>query len=93
VALKSFFKFDGSAAVKGEQPVKAQTLQMRISASTQSYDFSIRDEHISDWVSLGSIDALEMTACDFNGTIFGMWASTAESAEDRLVQFEAFYIS
>lgn len=93
VALKSFLKLKGSPTVIGEQVVTTQTLQMRISASTQSYEFSIRDEHASGWVSLGSIDALEMTACDFNGTIFGVWASTEESTDSSPVQFEGFHIS
>ena len=93
VALHSTFKFKGSAVVRGGQVVETKTLQMMVHSSARSYEFSIREQSTSNWISLGSIDALEMSGLDFNGTIFGLWASTTEAIEARPVKFEAFNIS
>lgn len=59
----------------------AQKVQIQICASTLAYKFSIQTEAEADWTSLGSIDALEMTTYDFNGTIFGIFAATTRSRE------------
>jgi hypothetical protein len=48
----------------------------------------------TEWTLLGSIDALEMTACDFNGTLFGVFANITGDAESAsIVKLEEFSVS
>lgn len=77
-----------------EHAITSQRVQMRISATTLAYEFFIRMEAETEWTLLGSIDALEMTACDFNGTLFGVFANITGDAESvSIVKLEEFSVS
>jgi beta-xylosidase len=93
VALQSAIKLKGTLTIQGEQAVMTETLEMLISSTPLSYDFSIREGHASSWKLLGSVDSLDMTACDFNGTLFGVFASTGEPGQGNPVRFEGFHVS
>ncbi|KAJ5369041.1 uncharacterized protein N7496_008801 [Penicillium cataractarum] len=94
VTLEACFKLKGEPKVISEIAITSQKVHMRISATTLAYEFSIRMEDETGWVLLGSVDALEMTACDFNGTLFGIFANTTSHAvSDSVVQLEGVSVS
>lgn len=94
VKLETCFKLKGESKVIAEIPITAGKVQMQIRASTLAYEFSIRTEAETDWTLLGSIDALEMEACDFNGTILGIFAATKSNDESlNAVVFGDFSVS
>jgi beta-xylosidase len=92
--LEACFKMKGEPKVMAEHAITSQRVQMRISATTLAYEFFIRMEAETEWTLLGSIDALEMTACDFNGTLFGVFANITGDAESAsIVKLEEFSVS
>lgn len=94
VRLEACFKMKGEPKVMAEHATTSQKVQMQISATTLSYEFFIRMEAETEWILLASIDALEMTACDFNGTLFGIFANTTREAESAsIVKLEEFSVS
>jgi beta-xylosidase len=94
VTLEACFKLKGEPQIIAETAITARKVQMQICASTLAYEFSIKIDAETDWTLLGSIDALEMTACDFNGTILGIFAASANT-EERVgtIEFEDFSVS
>jgi beta-xylosidase len=57
------------------QPAKLdKSIRFKIEASEMQYDFLYCLED-GDWLKLGSMDSIEMSACDFTGPIFGVFAS------------------
>lgn len=64
-----------------------RALQFKIQTSPDRYTFSYREaDSEADWIVLGSVDSMVMTADDFTGTIFGIFASTSfRSREGKLV--------
>jgi hypothetical protein len=94
VTLEACFKLKGEPNIMAEIAITSQKVQMRICATTLAYDFSIRMESAPEWTFLGSIDALEMTACDFNGTVFGLFANMTSDGESAgILEMENFSVS
>lgn len=81
VRLEACFKLKGEFKVIAEIPITAEAVQMQIRASTLAYESSIRTEAETGWTLLGSSDALELVACDFNGAILDIFASTTSNEE------------
>ncbi|KAJ6028856.1 Xylosidase/arabinosidase [Penicillium herquei] len=94
VRLEACLKLKGEPKVIAEVAVTAQKVEMKISSSAESYEFFIRTETSNEWVLLGSIDALDMTACDFTGTFLGIFAVTTGLQQAAgVVRFENFTVS
>ncbi|CEJ62227.1 hypothetical protein PMG11_10733 [Penicillium brasilianum] len=95
ITLEACLKLKGEPKVVAEVAVAAQIVQMKISSSAESYEFFTRAETSEEWVLLGSIDALDMTACDFTGTLLGIFAVTAAPPRQvaGTVRFENFVVS
>lgn len=94
LTLEACFKLKGEPNVMSEIAITSQKVQMQISATTLAYEFSIRIGDETEWILLGSVNALEITACDFNGTLFGIFANTTSHvASDGIVEFEGFSVS
>ncbi|KAJ5721959.1 xylosidase/arabinosidase [Penicillium malachiteum] len=94
VTLETCLKLKGEPKVIAEVAVTAQKVQMKISSSSESYKFFIRTEIAEEWVLLGTIDALDMTACDFTGTFLGIFAViTSLHHDESIVRFENFVVS
>jgi beta-xylosidase len=92
--LRACFKMKGEPNVMAEVAITSQKVQMQISATTLAYDFFIRTGDEMEWILLGSTDALEMTACDFNGTLIGVFANTTSQATSAsVVKLEGFSVS
>ena len=66
---------------------------LKIQSWTEQYDFFYQLDAIGEWILLGSIDAIEMTARDFTGTILGVFASGNGDGEGKIVLFEDFNVS
>ncbi|KAJ5703239.1 hypothetical protein N7488_010787 [Penicillium malachiteum] len=94
VTLDACLQLKGEPKVIGQVAVPAQKVQMKISSSPESYEFFTRSEASEEWVLLGSIDALDMTACDFTGTFLGIFAVTTRPLKATgTVRFEDFVVS
>jgi beta-xylosidase len=61
----------------------------RIRATKRSYEFDFRVGG-EPWVELAVIDAIEMTARDFTGTVFGVFAHQNEEVNEDVVEFVDF---
>ncbi|KAJ5114231.1 xylosidase [Penicillium angulare] len=93
VTLETCFKLKGEPKMIREAAVASEKVQMQIVSSAKSYEFSIRTETDKEWELLGSVDALEMTACDFTGTLLGIFAvNTHEEQAASIVTFESFVV-
>ncbi|PVH89127.1 glycoside hydrolase family 43 protein [Cadophora sp. DSE1049] len=68
-------------------------LAFKIQSSTEVYEFFYQLDAIGEWVLLGSVDAIEMTARDFTGTMLGIFASGSDEGEGSIVSFEDFNVS
>lgn len=68
------------------------TITFQIRAEPTEYQFCFRVGFQGEWETLGSIDSLSMTACDFTGTIFGIFASTEETSSIPVI-FDDFQVS
>jgi len=68
-------------------------IAFKIQSCTEIYEFLYRLDAFGDWKLLGSIDAIEMTARDFTGTILGIFASGSGDGEGSTVLFEDFNVS
>ncbi|KAH7399820.1 glycosyl hydrolase [Cadophora sp. MPI-SDFR-AT-0126] len=68
-------------------------LAFKIQSTTERYEFSYQLGSVGTWISLGLVDALEMTARDFTGTILGIFASGNGVGEGSIVLFEDFKVS
>ncbi|KAJ5731819.1 xylosidase/arabinosidase [Penicillium malachiteum] len=94
ITLDACLQLKGEPEVIGQVAVTAQKVQMKISSSAESYEFFTRTETSEEWVLLGSIDALDMTACDFTGTFLGIFAVTTSPQQAAgAVRFEDFVVS
>jgi hypothetical protein len=65
-------------------------VSFRIRATKEKYIFEFHTGSGSKWKVMGSIGALEMTACDFTGTIFGVFACGKNESDGAFVSFEDF---
>jgi beta-xylosidase len=77
---------------KALSPPSPRSVAFRIRATGHKYDFDFRGGDEQDWTLLGSVDAKEMTGCDFSGPILGIFASTIETETTSPVIFEDFDI-
>ena len=68
-------------------------LSFRIQADERNYTFSYQDESSKEWIRVGVLDALEMTARDFTGTMFGLFANGKGQGQGILVPFVDFKVS
>ncbi|KAJ5379720.1 Xylosidase/arabinosidase [Penicillium cataractarum] len=94
ITLEVCLQLKGEPKVVAEVKVATQKAQMKISSSAESYEFFSRAETSKEWVLLGSIDALDMTACDFTGTLFGIFAVKMGPRQAAgTVRFENFVVS
>jgi beta-xylosidase len=77
-------KHESNPVVLSRQPLSRDTdrVVFEIRATANEYSFFFRglttegDEDAAEWVCAGSVDSLHMTALDFTGSCFGIFAST-----------------
>lgn len=55
--------------------IPGDNIQFEICATEMEYDFRFRQSAEVDWHSISTLDAKLMTANDFTGTVFGIYAS------------------
>ncbi|KAG4430427.1 hypothetical protein IFR05_014097 [Cadophora sp. M221] len=68
-------------------------LGFSIQSCTERYDFFYQLDGVGEWILLGSVDAIEMTARDFTGTMMGIFTSGSGEGEGAIVLFEKFNVS
>ncbi|KAM0275718.1 hypothetical protein ACHAQH_007478 [Verticillium albo-atrum] len=75
----------------------AMSISFSVSATLKEYMFAYRVKtptHQGEWEALGRIDTAEMTARDFTGTIFGIFAHHRDGADGaEWVSFTEFKIA
>lgn len=75
----------GSAVITKTSVNLDESVEFKITASELAYSFCYRVGGEEEWLKLGSMDSLEISARDFTGPIFGVFASGTDGA---LVEFE-----
>lgn len=75
----------------------AKALRLRLLASMESYELSyqeVMDGREGEWRVLGNVDTSQMTARDFTGTIFGVFAHHSGGAEEaaQWVTFSSYAV-
>jgi len=68
----------------------SESVSFRIRATKEKYIFEFHTGSGSKWKVMGSIGALEMTACDFTGTIFGVFACGKNESDGASVSIKDF---
>jgi len=96
VCLANTYKLTGNSQVEKRtvEVADVDTIEFCVRAKPAVYEFCYRvgSEVGSEVVELGSLDSLDMTACDFTGTIFGIFASADERLGSPVV-FQNFTLS
>lgn len=68
---------------------KTTEIKFEVRASPNEYGFFFQERNGSsggEWVSCGSVDTLKMTAWDFTGTCFGIFASSTSEHEKAEIE-------
>jgi beta-xylosidase len=68
-------------------------IDLRIQATERMYEFQYRAGKEDGWSQLGSVDTCEMTAHDFTGPMFGVFACGDDGKEESPVTFSTFKIT
>lgn len=84
---------DGTAVTWSEEVLNKPTMQFQICADEMEYRFAYRSAPEGTWIQLKTIDTSEMTARDFTGTVFGVYASGTGAGVGKNVHFENFEIT
>lgn len=79
-----------SSTIKGPVAKLVRKISFEIQATKLEYTFLFRLEHDGDWVVLGNLDSKEMTAREFTGTMFGVFANGKANAVGAWVNFRDF---
>ncbi|KAJ5728548.1 uncharacterized protein N7483_003056 [Penicillium malachiteum] len=92
VAHTNKLKSKTNSAILSSHPAAEDTelIIFEIRASPNKYEFFFREvqkdiedsSSATDWVCAGSVDTIEMTALDFTGPCFGIFATSPEQSED-----------
>ena len=84
---------DGGPTIAwSDRVLDASAIQLQIRADEMKYEFLYRTSPDQIWTMVNSIDTLEMTARDFTGSVFGVYASGQSKGVDRRVRFEEFVV-
>ncbi|KAF8847890.1 hypothetical protein BDZ45DRAFT_733305 [Acephala macrosclerotiorum] len=65
---------------------------LKIEASSSAYEFLFRVENEGEWKALGVLDTMDMTALDFTGPIFGIFASGTGLDTKTEIPFQSFEV-
>ena len=85
-------KLKGDPVIVQQSAEPVESILFKIKATAKVYDFSYRTKTDADWTSLGELDAIDMTACDFTGTILGVFAVSSKEQEGTPASFTDFQI-
>ena len=85
-------KLKGDPVIVQQSAEPVESILLKIKATAKVYDFSYRTKTDADWTSLGELDAIDMTACDFTGTILGVFAVSSKEQEGTPASFTDFQI-
>lgn len=93
VLFRFMNKTEGPAKrISAPAPVTGR-IKFKIEGTEESYTFFYQDDRVPGWSRLGVVDARDMTARDFTGTMFGVFATGRGDAEGVLVSFVDFKVS
>ncbi|CZR69335.1 related to xylosidase/arabinosidase [Phialocephala subalpina] len=67
-------------------------ISLKIRATSKMYEFSFQVGDEGEWRTLGMLDTMDITALDFTGPIFGIFASGTAADSERHVQFQDFEV-
>jgi beta-xylosidase len=102
-----YFDFSTSAVcfgsvqkVKGDSKVERRQVEVQgesvirfqVKSTAKEYEFNYQVRNSNEWETIGRIDSMDMTAYDFTGTIFGIFASTEEESSSPVI-FTEFQLS
>lgn len=84
---------DFTAAHSDPVPESTRAVELRIVSNSGGYEFAFRQEGGEAWATVGCADAALLTARDFTGSVFGVFAVCAEDdMHGSKVRFDDFAV-
>lgn len=92
VCFRKLIKLAGEAVSTEDALELSSPIEFRIKASVKAYDFAYRLEK-DEWTSVAIVDTKEMTALEFTGPIFGIFATAEDGSKSSSAVFKNFSIT